>query len=207
MDIIKIQIYILITLELFALLSLLKKNTIISYSGKAPCVKCMSPVIEWNDVFYEYEEDAYNERYSNVNKTICQDCYEGYKCSDCGEYGKKLYHYGDKAFCKNCWEIEAKICPDCGKTFFKSWETPYYRENIVIPLTRGEEKYIDYICCEECQNKIRENTDLVEYNKIRRTSYFTCEAYIFKESFDPDDDFVIRHTQLKKAKLPDNLKK
>ena len=51
-----------------------KKNTIISYSGKAPCLCCMKSLLIENKDFYEYDEDAYNDRYENLKSLICEDC-------------------------------------------------------------------------------------------------------------------------------------
>lgn len=108
-----------------------KKNTIITYSGKCNCIKCNGNVLTHNFdidnsdfIFDDYE--SYNERYANVNKIICRDCLnKNYLCDCCGDYAPlNMYHFpfGEK-ICGSCLSYKKFfICPCCGEISFLSEE-------------------------------------------------------------------------------------
>ena len=186
-----------------------KKNTIINYSGKAPCAKCMNPVIEFNDFLYIHDEESYNERYENVNKTICGKCYEEYHCIECGTYSGKLYKLEgtDKTYCKECWKNYIKVCPDCGKPFYQY----IYHPDIIFYEIKEHSKeddtikstFYEYRCCNECHDKLIENKEKVSYkDKIQVNRYYTEHGYVFNKIFSPDDDFVTEYVKLKTADIP-----
>lgn len=94
-----------------------KKNTIISYSGKAPCLCCMETVTTPDHQYNDYEEEAYNNRYDNADSLVCSKCIKGHICDNCGRFFKTLYDgagYNYK-YCEECWKIKMKKCPLCHK--------------------------------------------------------------------------------------------
>ena len=96
-----------------------KKNTIISYSGKAPCLCCMETVTTGNHNYDDFDEDAYNNRYDNADSLVCNDCMRGHLCDNCGRFFKTLYEAktpGDSFmhhYCAGCWSAKIKKCPIC----------------------------------------------------------------------------------------------
>ena len=97
-----------------------KHNQIISYSGKAPCLCCGNQII-----YDSYDDYDYNERYNNVNATVCDDCLNNFRCSFCeqSEPNRKHYHIflengTEVCICEDCIKHYIKKCPDCGKPFF-----------------------------------------------------------------------------------------
>lgn len=96
-----------------------KKNTIITYSGKAPCLCCGNSVIEESRNSDEYSRYDYNDRYDHVSKVVCPECTWQYQCDECREakLTEPLYIYDGHKYCKDCANRYYKICPDCGKVF------------------------------------------------------------------------------------------
>lgn len=115
--------------EYYCIRNKVKKNTIITYSGKCNCIKCNNNVLDYNfdisDFDYESDRDGYdeyyNERYSNVGNILCNKCQDDYYCDSCQSYStKKLYKLpqGERV-CHYCLEDYEKIsiCPCCGEIF------------------------------------------------------------------------------------------
>ena len=75
-----------------------KKNKIISYSGKAPCICCGDSMVMQNDEdFYEHDYGSYNHRFEITGGTLCNYCKNDRRCNSCDEtiYGKKI-SFNDK---------------------------------------------------------------------------------------------------------------
>lgn len=101
-----------------------KKNKIISVSGKANCICCNSslsvPSDEMNEDFGDY-----NERYLYSYRLICNSCWSQVPtCESCNslnptyKYIKIKHEVGDVTYyCERCFEEEFRICPCCGKLF------------------------------------------------------------------------------------------
>lgn len=89
-------------------------NKIISYSGKAPCLCCGESVLR-----KEFEDD-YNDRYTNTEDLVCEDCLDNFRCSICHTTSplSKYYVLNGKRICECCFTHYFKICPDCGKPFY-----------------------------------------------------------------------------------------
>lgn len=98
-----------------------KKNTIISYSGKCKCLGCKEDVLYRNydpsDCSYdEWDENAYNDRYEYTNQVVCPSCYDKFICSSCDSHSVSLYKIKDKFFCERCLKSSRVfICPCCGE--------------------------------------------------------------------------------------------
>ena len=112
-----------------------KKNTIISYSGKAPCLCCMEEVVTESDW---YGGNDYNDRYEHTGDVVCHECVKKCTCELCGDRHRpiRVFHdpfVGDIRICEKCWKERAFICPDCGKPYiFGHAEYPdesYSKEN------------------------------------------------------------------------------
>lgn len=100
-----------------------KKTKIISTSGKAICCSCGGNIL---GVYDDYTED-YNERYSDVHRIVCEDCYteQVVFCECCNEDSvvSKLYEVINsegniKQICTKCYKNHVRVCPCCGETFF-----------------------------------------------------------------------------------------
>ena len=120
-----------------------KKNTVISYSGKAPCLCCMGEILEYEDPS-PYYEGAYNDRYAYTGQVICNSCLKDRTCSCCGETAKPVKAFKGNHFCETCWNERVKICPDCGETYAVGFEDEYYgREDIIYVrhINRNEWEY------------------------------------------------------------------
>lgn len=158
-----------------------KKNKVISVSGKAPCLCCGESIITYNDDNYE---NNYNERFVNYGDVICFDCQNIFYCDSCNEYSKFESYVtitlesGTKLkICSDCADKYIKYCPDCEKPMYidhrkrsfaykkpliKNIDDPnicysisnYYREDFL-----NLESYYQPICvCNECSKKY--NNDL-----------------------------------------------
>lgn len=96
-----------------------KKNLVISYSGKTPCLCCGKDTVK-NDTYpdYYYEGD-YNERYAYNHKLICWSCAEDRECECCHDDSgaKKIYNIQGHKYCKKCLDDQIRKCPDCGEPF------------------------------------------------------------------------------------------
>lgn len=120
-----------------------KKEKIISYSGKARCICCNDILLEENDCYEDY-----NDRFSNTGRVICEECLEESKCSCCYKFkGKdnliniKLKVYYDETFqtiCEDCYKERAKICPICEENFIVP--DGYESEKIFIPICNKVDK-------------------------------------------------------------------
>ncbi len=99
-----------------------KKNTIITYSGKCNCIGCNKDVLQRSydiedDSIYGSGESLYNERYGNVGHVMCEECLEDFYCDSCKDYNINLYRFpSGQQICEDCLRIrDIFICPCCGK--------------------------------------------------------------------------------------------
>jgi hypothetical protein len=97
-----------------------KKNKIISVSGKAPCLCCGDQVPVEDD----YYDNDYNDRYLDCGNLYCEKCFNTKipKCHDCGNIVKEKIVVNkngeDIIYCKSCFNFSFKECPCCGEPFF-----------------------------------------------------------------------------------------
>lgn len=147
------------------------KTTIISYSGKAPCLCCgenkvLKANFDWKECGETYMH--YNERYTNTGKLICKDCELKYfSCAWClnDDTFVKYREFVDPVtsetvlLCESCYKQKVKACPVCGKLLFihavgkenasiKECQNLGYTNmySILLPL---EEKYNDFTLYKE----------------------------------------------------------
>ena len=137
-----------------------KKEKIISYSGKARCICCNDILLEEND----YQDD-YNDRFLNTGKVICNECLEKSRCSCCGKIKgsnnlikikiREFRLESVRNFCKDCYKERAKICPICG-------------ENFIVPDGYDSGKIFIPIC-----NKVSKNS--ISIVDVEKEEYFVSE--------------------------------
>jgi hypothetical protein len=197
-----------------------KKNTIISYSGKAPCLCCGREALRWQSDFYE--EDDYNERYTDTGQLMCEDCLESFTCDICNCVSKDLLvgQLNGRQICTDCWNKLVKICPDCGKPFIQKtrWtpqKTPFIRltEDCLtaerryneseyhygeLLYVRGsnfvENSMVAYQCCPACAEKLLKTPN----DLFQKMTYTDCfdddyDGVFSKEVYSPTSDFVEQH--------------
>lgn len=100
-----------------------KKNKIISVSGKANCICCNNNLLEPN---LDNTDNDYNEQFIHANRVLCEDCMKKVPvCDECflhspmADYvtiikektGEKIY------LCKECFANKYKKCPFCSNIF------------------------------------------------------------------------------------------
>lgn len=97
-----------------------KHNKIISYSGKAPCLCCGNSIID-----NAWEDYDYNERFTNCNSSICEDCLTESRCAICDMAEPSKIHYNvvlenglPIKICEDCVKNFFRKCPDCGRSMF-----------------------------------------------------------------------------------------
>lgn len=147
------------------------KTTIISTSGKAPCLCCgENKVLKANFDWKEYGETYmhYNDRYTNTGDLICKDCNSKYfSCDWCLNNDTMIEYreFVDPAtsetvlLCEHCYKEKVKVCPVCGELLFvhavgkegasikESRNLGYTNMySILLPL---EEKYNDFTLYKE----------------------------------------------------------
>ena len=97
-----------------------KKNTIISCSGKLPCL-CCGDIFNTNDDMDQpsgFYDGAYNDRFRNCGSVICPSCEHKYTCDDCEKVTGMVKEYDTRwhrKLCKSCWEKQIYYCPSCNK--------------------------------------------------------------------------------------------
>ncbi len=95
-----------------------ERTKLISVSGKAPCVCCNN-----NEVLIESEDyyDCYNERFYNVNKVICETCYEKGECTWCCSYvgPHRIKKVNELKICPTCMKNYFSVCSCCNKIYEK----------------------------------------------------------------------------------------
>lgn len=104
-----------------------KKNKIISVSGKSNCLCCNKSVLKYTD------EYCYNDRYDNTSNLICNKCLDDlFSCHCCYNSSPRESHIElsirsrpflkvyrtKKNICNNCWKERVRICPECGQLFY-----------------------------------------------------------------------------------------
>lgn len=184
-----------------------KKAKMISYSGKAPCLCCMSPVVEENEDIYYYDEGSYNERYDNVRNVICRDCQEIRHCDYCDNEG--YYHtikeLNGRCLCKKCWEEYVKKCPCCGEVILSNSYLYQTNDKFFIRLS-DEELFIDDLhnklkdnskaiigyCCKSCKKKMAEDGVIKSTPLYRKSSFYHIEEFfdITTSVYERDSEFV-----------------
>ena len=206
----------------FCVRNKVKKNTIISCSGKAPCPRCMESIIE-ESVDWECSYGDYNDRYENTGSSLCLNCKEKCSCTYCGKTGH-VYTLGDARLCEDCWDRYVKICPDCGKPYVTNSGLRDLQDEVYIlhektkklkweDLTRstresdsGEPYITNYACCDDCLEKLKENSrdQLKEIPAEYTTWYSTMfrPVLCFKDVKDFKSDFVQKHLKFNLQKAP-----
>lgn len=98
-----------------------KKNTVICYSGKAPCACCGRNYREETSAAEDNYEGAYNDRYDGTGQLICPTCRATHLCDHCHSAKESLksglYNYKGHKYCESCLKDILRTCPSCGKTF------------------------------------------------------------------------------------------
>lgn len=100
-----------------------KHNIVYSVSGKAPCMCCGGSVLKEAED-YEYDYD-YNERFSGVGRTVCEDCDQTYfHCDYCNDSHYISLHFNIKTntnssiqLCSDCAKMYVRKCPCCGELY------------------------------------------------------------------------------------------
>ena len=198
-----------------------KKNTIISYSGKASCLCCNNSIRQQRydeDNFPEWEEDVYNARYDNTDSLICKQCLTEKQCYFCSDNLATLKIYNKAKheivnICCDCWKQRVRICPDCGKIFcFSEWNSPalfwLHRKDFNSCTEEEIENWLifgkrePYFCCTDCLKKnLNSNSDFIE--KIFENDYGVFRKRIFYiGEIDKESDFFKNHLS-KNSVCPD----
>ena len=134
-----------------------KKNTIISYSGPAPCLCCMETVTTPDHQYNDYEESSYNDRYNNTDELICSNCTKDHMCDNCRRVFNTLYDTQTilndyQKYCSSCWSKRIKKCPICHK--------PMDIDSLVCKWKITDQQ--DFYICNECFNHF-ENLDISNF--------------------------------------------
>lgn len=159
-----------------------KKNTVISYSGKGICACCGDNLLEEGD-FDERSEGAYNNRYTSTSALLCNSCRNLKRCSSCYDdnYVGTPIRIDERIYCPTCAERYIKKCPSCGKPFhFAPYESKFFirktetRDFYIQDFKKenfSQEKVEPIFLCLSCEQKIESEfiTVKVKYdkNKIR----------------------------------------
>ncbi len=184
-----------------------KKNTIICYSGKAPCLCCGNAVLEKRDLCGDYYEGDYNDRYENTNNVLCQECIDDFRCDSCDETHptEKLHLISGKRYCEKCYRSYVKKCPSCGKPFLARsnfsyqsflWgrvsEAELYQQDFYHSSGAfADGPAIALWMCDDCHQKKRENfvkiippydEDRPYYPWISKKEFFVSKDLIEKDS-------------------------
>ena len=131
-----------------------KKNKVISYSGKSMCACCGDrDILLENDEYYD-DDDA--DGWKGAGELICYDCKEDHICSYCeGFSGSRLYTFEDFFYdsttqaCKTCALERLFICPCCNKKIMVSsfyaidQRVPY----ILFDTAKNETLYMHHLEC------------------------------------------------------------
>ena len=169
-----------------------KKNRIISVSGKTKCLCCRSLDIKGEKS--EYAE--YNDRYDNTEQLVCNSCIkEKFTCSHCHKTNtrKKNRKFLGKPICEECYSKLAKKCPSCGQDFIanidrvealfaKTKDNPSIEEIIKVcrdlSKRRKESAIYPLYMCEDCRCK-----EIGKGNFIIRENYGEKNNYTVKREF------------------------
>lgn len=177
----------------FCIRNKVKQNTIISYSGKAPCLCCGESVLQYDPDY----EDTYNDRYTNTGRLICEDCETQFKCHYCGyddNYPKIVATVGGYRLCQKCYDEHVRVCPDCGQLYTKEECAYPVRNGLFILLDDSQifesrcipnsyhnwgiiegvdedgypfkNKMISYQCCPECAKKLTNEALMQSENSL-----------------------------------------
>lgn len=159
-----------------------KRNKVISISGKANCLCCN------NTVWYDSEEVYdYNDRYREVGQVVCNPCRQKKVCSHCSYSGmrkpmyKVIFDGVPQTFCKECFDRYVRICPDCGKPFmwlfghFDNRKTGYF-------FAASKTKSPDYVYRHD-----------VRFREINPVSFDTFDDFMEERDsrYDIDEDTFI----------------
>lgn len=170
-----------------------KKNTIISYSGKAPCLCCMETVTTPGHQYDDYSEDSYNIRYNNADSLICSNCLNGHMCNYCSNYSKDLYKVVENTYyCKRCWEKKVRECPLCHKAMSLDLLSSSWKINIS-----------DFYICNNCLSHFEDFSISKWFDFF--TSKWANNCWRYKKSDDekyPEEFENYSFKNLKMAPLP-----
>ena len=130
-----------------------KKNKVISYSGKSVCACCGDrDILLEND---EYYDDNEADRWKGAGELMCYDCKEDRTCGYCeGFSGSRLYSFEDFFHdtvhaCKTCALEHLFTCPCCNKKIMVSsfyaidQRVPY----ILLNTAKNQTIYMHHLEC------------------------------------------------------------
>lgn len=99
-----------------------KKNTIISLSGKSKCLCCGKPSLEISGDWEAGWTNEVSQKYMNTDDLVCPECMDYFRCDKCGEaepvHGMR--RFDGLNLCTYCWETRVRRCCECGNTYFKN---------------------------------------------------------------------------------------
>lgn len=199
-----------------------KKNIIISCSGKAPCPRCMNPIIEEScDCYSDYGD--YNDRYDNTGSSVCSNCLRECRCESCGRTGGHLYALSNgERWCGQCIERRLRICPDCGEPFIITENGTPEREIYMFhdqgpnnfnwaelkdpPLDAdsGVPLFSKYCCCRNCRDKLKESSGMAKFTaqfQIWNGDYHNYPVSRFKNIIDFNSSFAQEHLRANLQKI------
>lgn len=193
-----------------------KKNTIISVSGKCNCLSCNTDLQE--EYFNTRNNWDYNERYTAADMLLCGKCSNESKCYICNSYTNfKLLTLKDgKRICEKCYD-DLRLCPCCGKRM-QLKINPLIRVKGLDPIPNTDKMYITlkdilnnyrfvegslycntYKCFKTAENEAIKDADggIINYEKyktnllnmLKSESVKADETYGLGEIFMCDDCF------------------
>lgn len=158
-----------------------KKNTIICYSGKAPCACCGQEILEEGDLEANYD-GAYNDRYAGVSSVLCTECKLDRKCSYCDEEGIRVIKFNHERYCPECAARLLKVCPSCGDTYMQrssdSWGQVFGRLSDA-PI-RQQDFYANNLYDPEKQDTDNINLNRTDISKHPIVQLCMCDKCITK---------------------------
>lgn len=163
-----------------------KKNKLISYSGKTKCVCCPEPIIVYNEDFYTDPDDEEEDRYFHTNSQICGFCESSRVCHYCGyaHRKKELYKISSKdgskikIVCKNCLKYDFDYCSCCEKVFncediativaVDKTKEFFLSEEKTLEKIKDSEIHICYDCLQKhCEKFSEEERRKMSYNRAQ----------------------------------------
>lgn len=159
-----------------------KKNKVICYSGKAHCLCCNKSTLTWNDDEGWYDSnEAYNGKYTDTRRLVCEDCISTFTCDYCCNVktNSKFFEVNGKHLCEGCFNEYSFKCKCCGKNF-------YNRELVHSGNIEDAIPVIDVgMNLQDISNRIEYDKARLFYNQFRRLSrrYVAEYAEDFEKSY------------------------
>jgi len=98
-----------------------RRNKIISISGKANCICCNDDILQFTE-----DESFYNERFSRADQIVCEECRYQIPCCEscCGTKPSSRYitikknnENGEFYYCEECFKAQYRVCPFCSNIY------------------------------------------------------------------------------------------